>query len=202
MSLFCRVHRWAFHQRPRPLRKGRTRKLESPKEFRFATLEVKYKGHIFRSRLEARWAVAFDELGIRFWYEPMGYQLRSGVWYLPDFYISQVNMYAEVKPGPFSHGDRYRCAEVAFGTKRPILLLVGPPDFQAYEALNPCDIEGSPEVFPSTHILDIDYHKRQIFYDEHRFWSDPGDGFSKEEDFTEEYRMAVYASRAARFEDR
>lgn len=129
------------------------------------------------------------------------YRLRNGAWYLPDFYLPQVNMYAEVKPEPLTGDERYKCAEVAFGTFRPILLLVGPPDFLTYEALDPCDVDGRPEVLPSSYLLDIDYHRRVYFHDEHRLWCDPGDEW-KEPDFTEQYRMAVYASRAARFEDR
>jgi hypothetical protein len=39
-------------------------------------IETKYKGCRFRSRLEARWAVFFDALGIRWWYEPEGFMMR------------------------------------------------------------------------------------------------------------------------------
>jgi len=39
-------------------------------------LETKYRGCRFRSRLEARWAVFFDALGIKWWYEPEGFALR------------------------------------------------------------------------------------------------------------------------------
>lgn len=49
-------------------------------------IETRYKGYRFRSRLEARWAVFFDRLGLRWEYEPEGYELPSGR-YLPDFFI-------------------------------------------------------------------------------------------------------------------
>jgi len=39
-------------------------------------IETKYKGYRFRSRLEARWAVFFDTLGLKWWYEPEGFDLR------------------------------------------------------------------------------------------------------------------------------
>ena len=51
-------------------------------------IETKYKGYRFRSRLEARWAVAFDTLGVEWRYEPEGFQLPSGKWYLPDFRVT------------------------------------------------------------------------------------------------------------------
>ncbi len=39
-------------------------------------IETKYKGCRFRSRLEARWAVFFDALGIKWRYEPEGFIMR------------------------------------------------------------------------------------------------------------------------------
>ena len=58
-----------------------------------------YNGVQFRSRTEARWAVFFDALGVRWEYEHEGYQLPSG-WYLPDFWLPEVSggMFAEIKP--------------------------------------------------------------------------------------------------------
>lgn len=38
-------------------------------------IETKYRGYRFRSRLEARWAVFFDTLGLKWWYEPEGFDL-------------------------------------------------------------------------------------------------------------------------------
>lgn len=50
-------------------------------------IETKYKGYRFRSRLEARWAVFFDALGIEWRYEPEGFDLGFGAMYLPDFWL-------------------------------------------------------------------------------------------------------------------
>ena len=60
-------------------------------------IETRYGGHYFRSRCEARWAVFFDVLGVRFEYEPEGYILH-GKPYLPDFYIHDWDAWFEVKP--------------------------------------------------------------------------------------------------------
>jgi hypothetical protein len=59
-------------------------------------IPTKIFGYSFRSRLEARWAVIFRNLGIRFSYEHEGYQL-SGKYYLPDFYLNELDCYVEVK---------------------------------------------------------------------------------------------------------
>ena len=60
-------------------------------------IETGYKGYRFRSRLEARWAVFFDALGIKYEYEPEGIVLSDGTGYLPDFYLPGFNCYFEVK---------------------------------------------------------------------------------------------------------
>lgn len=68
-------------------------------------IETKYKGHIFRSRLEARWAVFFDAAGIDWTYEPEGFRrwIASGldsdsfISYLPDFYLPASQTWVEVK---------------------------------------------------------------------------------------------------------
>jgi hypothetical protein len=70
-------------------------------------IETNYKGIRFRSRLEARWAVFFDKLGLKYQYEAEGYKLKGDdgkeVFYLPDFFVPvQENWfgawYFEVKP--------------------------------------------------------------------------------------------------------
>ena len=50
-------------------------------------IETEYNGYKFRSRLEARWAVFFDAMGIEYEYEPEGYEFEDGTRYLPDFRI-------------------------------------------------------------------------------------------------------------------
>lgn len=66
-------------------------------------IPTEYNGHLFRSRLEARWAVFFDACGVEWEYEPEGYDLGDGVRYLPDFLLHGVegraggDLYVEVK---------------------------------------------------------------------------------------------------------
>jgi hypothetical protein len=55
---------------------------------RIKAIETHYAGCRFRSRLEARWAVFFDTLGIAWEYEPEGFELPAGP-YLPDFLLSR-----------------------------------------------------------------------------------------------------------------
>lgn len=60
-------------------------------------IETVYNGYRFRSRLEARWAVFFDSIGINWLYEPEGIQLPDGSYYLPDFYLPDCKQFFEVK---------------------------------------------------------------------------------------------------------
>ncbi len=77
-------------------------------------LTTEYAGCRFRSRLEARWAVFFDHLGIGWQYEVQGYVI-DGRPYLPDFRL-QDGQHVEVK-GAEHHLDRpfLRSAGVALG---------------------------------------------------------------------------------------
>lgn len=61
-------------------------------------IRTQYKGYSFRSRLEARWAVFFDAIGIQYQYEPEGFDLGDLGWYLPDFYLPEVDAWIEIKP--------------------------------------------------------------------------------------------------------
>lgn len=60
-------------------------------------IETRYAGCHFRSRLEARWAVFFDHLNIKWEYEPQGFQIFGDHYYLPDFYLPDTGTWVEVK---------------------------------------------------------------------------------------------------------
>lgn len=60
-------------------------------------IETVYNGYRFRSRLEARWAVFFDEAGIKYQYELEGFELDNGQWYLPDFWLPGIEIWVEIK---------------------------------------------------------------------------------------------------------
>lgn len=98
-------------------------------------IETNYKGYRFRSRLEARWAVFFDALGIEWEYEPQGFDLGGGVRYLPDFFINR-KYYAEVKPrvGEIGQFDK---AMLMARHGQTVLGLGGVPDTIAYPVFGP-----------------------------------------------------------------
>ena len=70
------------------------------------SIQTNYAGCLFRSRLEARWAVFFDTAKIKWEYEPEGFKIKDGfsdapdsqVWmYLPDFFLTDYKTWVEVK---------------------------------------------------------------------------------------------------------
>jgi len=109
-------------------------------------IPTEYAGVTFRSRTEARWAVFFDGIGLRWEYEPEGYQLDAG-WYLPDFWLPEMGVFAEVKPetGP-TPDDLEKILDLA--SEHPVAVLSGAPWPDSYQLYQPETAEGTREVVP------------------------------------------------------
>lgn len=77
-------------------------------------IETHYNGYRFRSRLEARWAVFMDALGVKYDYEPEGFELPSGR-YLPDFWLPSIRggCWLEIKGIEPTREEEKKAAELA-----------------------------------------------------------------------------------------
>jgi hypothetical protein len=113
---------------------------------RIKAIETKYNGYRFRSRLEARWAVYFDALGLKWIYEPEGFDLGKSGYYLPDFWLPQVKMWAEVKSDKFTTDEMKKATALADITRHSVLQLVGIPDFKTYVAYDPFPLGSVAEI--------------------------------------------------------
>ena len=102
-------------------------------------IETEYNGYRFRSRLEARWAVFFDALGVPYEYEPEGFTLPSGKKYLPDFRVKcygcrgdydsePFDLYIEVK-GKMTQEDADKIKEFSNDGEYPVLIVGNIPSF-------------------------------------------------------------------------
>lgn len=92
-------------------------------------IETRYSGYRFRSRLEARWAVFFDAMRLRYDYEPEGYDLGEAGWYLPDFWLKDLKMWLEVK-GRESQGDELaKCQALFQSTGHAVFFAIGEPHY-------------------------------------------------------------------------
>lgn len=60
------------------------------------SIPTEYNGVHMRSKLEAKWAKFFDDNGIKWLYEPEGFQ-KDGVKYLPDFALPDMKIIFEAK---------------------------------------------------------------------------------------------------------
>ena len=156
-------------------------------------IETAYKGYRFRSRLEARWAVFFDALGLEWQYEPEGFEFEGGVRYLPDFYLPKFDsgVYVEVKP---EGGDDTKSRLLAKATGRPVMLAFGDPDTRSFACWNFGPSWGSNELasvaFLDKYLVGRNAHEHRLY------WAPESDRYD-EEDFV---RSAVHAARSARFE--
>lgn len=104
-------------------------------------IETHRNGYRFRSRLEARWSVYFDCLGIAWSYEHEGFDLDQLGYYLPDFWFPVLDCFAEVKPGQFGAAEFEKCAAlpkpcVILDTPYPLIVhgyyAAGVPDWSSY----------------------------------------------------------------------
>lgn len=163
-------------------------------------IDTRYRGYRMRSRLEARWAVYFDALGIYWHYEVEAFDLSSvapdlGA-YLPDFWLSQVKMWAEVKPCEFSQIEIRKCDALAKITGFPCLMLDGMPEDRAYWAREPHASTYWPDE--EDYLIDAQYLA------ENRFYGSTGldRGAKASESFRRDDSVfeAIDAARAARFE--
>jgi hypothetical protein len=154
------------------------------------TIETRYAGYRFRSRLEARWAVFFDALGARWEYEPEGFKLPSGKRYLPDFklLLRGRGVFVEVKPSPSSDADWRKAIE--FARAEPILLLAGPPRVRRFDTL------ALPASYDMARLVRGDSHLGPLGWGLHREWIVRLSAFLEARDES----GAVEASRSARFE--
>lgn len=63
-------------------------------------IPMTYEGVHFRSTLEADWAATLDRYNIKWIYEPEAYRINN-INYLPDFFMPEIRVWAEVK-GPLN----------------------------------------------------------------------------------------------------
>lgn len=125
-------------------------------------IETEYRGYKFRSRLEARWAVFFDACGVKWEYEPEGFDLGDGIYYLPDFLLHNVyfkyadedckgeDLYVEVK-GQMTEADAKKIH--IFSINEPILVVGSIPDGDSWWDIcqNITDINSQDMYFPAVY---------------------------------------------------
>lgn len=93
--------------------------------------QVEYKGYLFRSKLEVRWAYFFDKMGLNWGYEEKGYRMSASklfptsCGYIPDFFFGFC--IAEVKPDDPTAEEIAKALGVVGVESKPFYFLVGRP---------------------------------------------------------------------------
>jgi len=111
-------------------------------------IETMYKGYRFRSRLEARWAVWLDTLGIQYAYELQGFCFEGDA-YLPDFWLpfpsgrvwekgtpGVAGNWLEIKPAPLTDHEEKLLSKLAQHTNHHAYAFAGAPwpgEFALYD---------------------------------------------------------------------
>ena len=149
-------------------------------------INTRHNGNYYRSRLEARWAVYFETLKIKFDYEFEGFTTTNHN-YLPDFYFPKFGFHGEVKRECFGDEDVERWTEFARESKCPLVVFEGTPH------ANPCrafgmHIDMPLLVIPFAHLF---VKKMGVYYH-----AGGHESFNKYPPFREAIRMA----REKRFE--
>lgn len=103
-----------------------------------------YKSHKFRSRIEARWAVFYDAMGIAWEYEKEGYQLPSG-WYLPDFWLPKQEYWIEIKGKEPTEKEVALAQELCVATKYPVFIFYGTIPDPEHRSDRPRCLSGTPK---------------------------------------------------------
>jgi hypothetical protein len=178
-------------------------------------IETKYKGYRFRSRLEARWAVFFDELGVEWEYEKEGYVLSTGERYLPDFWMPGGHMWIEVKGESPSEKYLEMLRNFSSDSNCGVLLVTGlPGEKESYfiglditdssggaynEFVNISDINKGHLKLVTKH--DDRVNRDRTVYS--GFWEHPVNiSYSLKWEISPEVKKAIEASKSARFEHR
>jgi len=99
-------------------------------------IQTHYDNHYFRSRIEARWAVFFNTLGIDYEYEKEGFQLDN-LCYLPDFYIPHLKCWIEIKGYAPTEEETEKAHRLCIYTKQPVYIFYPDiPDVFGYSRTN------------------------------------------------------------------
>lgn len=92
----------------------------------FRSKDTEYNGILYRSKLEAMWAMYFDEYRIKHKYEYKKIDLGIDK-YTPDFWLPKYKVWVEIKPYK-QWRPHSKCYRLALKKKELVLLIQGKPD--------------------------------------------------------------------------
>ncbi len=86
-----------------------------------------HRGWMMRSHTELLWARVFDAAEIQYLHEPGLFDTPHG-WYLPDFYMPNIDIYVEIKGVEPTEIEKEKAAAVILATGKPLMFISGKPN--------------------------------------------------------------------------
>lgn len=135
--------------------------IQQPRMFKFGA-------RLMRSRLEARWAIYFDILHIKWEYEPERIELPGGIRYTPDFWFPERKAWGEVKPRPFTDKEVMKCKLLVQKTGFPCVEFIGKPTVRDLHGWAMSDDTPAAEVLHTW----VELHDRSAWttWEDHNFY--------------------------------
>jgi hypothetical protein len=102
-----------------------------------SNIPTKYNSYVFRSELQARWAVFFDMLyQLEYEYLSEPYSLSSGASFQPDFWLPSLKVFVKVDSSEEQAmaDDLLRAIEFSYG--QPLLYILGNPEYESVYLLH------------------------------------------------------------------
>ena len=175
-------------------------------------IDTEYNGYLFRSRLEARWAVFFDALGIKYEYEKEGYDTPAG-YYLPDFWLPETTTFIEIKPADYCENSYIMLPSIDprweyVNVKERLVIVCGTPgevfdpysDKNSYQGFIICDFPYYWAECPECGCVDIHFDARSGRNRNHKKGCINANGDKQYNWSSPRLNHAYNAARKARFE--
>lgn len=116
-------------------------------------IQTDFDGHLFRSRIEARWAAFYKFLGIPYEYEKEGFYL-NGKSYLPDFWLPDQDCWVEIKGAIPVEEEENKVRLLADYSRKKVFIFFG----------------GIPNPHPEKNGSSAYFYMYPFFYDTDYFW--------------------------------
>lgn len=103
----------------------------------FRPSAAQFEREYYDSQTEAAWAAYFRMHRVEFVHEPATYMLPHGELYTPDFYLTEMNAFIEVKNGNADNLAAYKISQLACATGRQGFIVQGKPHYASVYAYTP-----------------------------------------------------------------
>ena len=95
----------------------------------FPGSDAEFNGEYYDSQTEAAWAAYLELHDVTFEHEPATYKLPFGQIYTPDFYLTEMHAFVEVKNGNADNLAAYKMSLLTYTTQKQGFIVNGKPHY-------------------------------------------------------------------------